>query len=793
MNYNAKEMEQKWQKEWEKNKLYQTKEDNQKPKFYCLEQFPYPSGNLHMGHMRVYSLGDVIARYKRMNGYNVLHPMGWDSFGLPAENAAIKSGVHPAKWTYENIDFMRNQLKTIGVSYDWEKEVTTCSPEYYKFNQWLFLLFYEKGLAYRKKAPVNWCNSCHTVLANEQVKDEKCWRCDNQVVKKELDQWFFKISEYSEQLLAELDQLDGWNDKVKAMQKNWIGKSVGTNIEFCIKDSNEKLTVFTTRPDTIHGITYITLAAEHPMVEKILENHSNKEKIKSFVENIKNKDDRERTSTKTEKEGMFTGNYAIHPITGKEIPIWISNYVLMNVGTGAVMGVPAHDKRDEEFAKKYDLSIEQVIDEQGKLIHSEKWDGLSIEEAQKEINHYLSEHEIGGKTTTYRLRDWLVSRQRYWGTPIPIIYCDQCGIVPEKKENLPLVLPSDVTFDKGVNPLETSETFVHTTCPMCGSQAKRETDTMDTFVDSSWYYLRYTDNQNEEIPFSAEKANQWMEVDEYVGGIEHAILHLLYSRFFTKVLYDEGMVKTKEPFKKLLAQGMVLKDGKKMSKSLGNVISPSEIIDEYGADTCRLFILSAAPPEQDIDWKDSEVKGSYLFLQDLYDLVATSINGEVIKDETKQTKEFRRVIHQTIKKVTEAIEKRKFNTVQSFIRILQNKAEELNIDKHHEVFSEATDAIILLLSPFVPHLTEELWSMKGHTTSVHEETWTSWDEQLLVEEVIELPVQVNGKVRGKIEVTQQENEKSIKEKALAAVEHVTKDQQVKQIRVIPKKIISIVI
>jgi len=624
MSYSTKEIEKKWQQKWEETKLYQTKEDDQKPKFYCLEQFPYPSGNLHMGHMRVYSLGDVIARYKRMKGYNVFHPIGWDSFGLPAENAAIKSGVHPAKWTYENIEVMKNQLKTIGVSYDWEKEVTTCSPDYYQFNQWLFLLFYEKGLAYRKKAPVNWCESCHTTLANEQVINEKCWRCDHEVVKKDLDQWFLKITDYADELLDDLDDLDGWDEKVKTMQRNWIGKSGTTN-------------------------------------------------------------------------------------------------------------------------------------------------------------------------PTYRLHDWLISRQRYWGTPIPIIYCGDCGIVPEKKENLPLVLPMDVEFDKGINPLQTSEDFVSTTCPTCGGKAKRETDTMDTFIDSSWYYLRYTDNQNEHIPFSSEKVNKWMEVDEYVGGIEHAILHLLYSRFFTKVLHDEGMVKTKEPFKKLLAQGMVLKDGKKMSKSLGNVVSPTEIIEEYGADTCRFFILSAAAPDQDFDWKDLEVKGTSLFLQELYSLVKTSVNKDVIKDETTQTKEFRRVIHQTIKKITECIEKRKFNIVQSCIHSLLNKAEELKISPQHEVFSEATDAIILLLAPFVPHLTEELWYMKGHTTSVHEEKWIAWDEELIFENEIELPVQVNGRIRGKIKVKLEENEESIKEKALAAVTHFIKDQQVKQIRVIPKKIISIVI
>ena len=622
--YNFSEIEKKWQKYWEDNKVFKTVEDENKKKFYCLEMFPYPSGKLHMGHVRNYSIGDVVARFKKMDGYNVLHPMGWDSFGLPAENAAIKHGIHPSIWTWDNIAEMRNQLKELGLSYDWDREVATCHEDYYKWMQWIFIQFYNRGLAYKKENPVNWCPSCQTVLANEQVVEGCCERCKSPVGKKNLSQWYFKITDYAERLLDNLDTLDGWPNKVKVMQRNWIGKSIGAEVEFKIKDYDETLTVFTTRVDTIYGTTYMVLAPEYPSVLKMVEGTEYEQPVKEYIEKVEHMNDIERTSTTNEKTGVFIGKYAINPFTKKEIPIYISDYVLMGYGTGAVMGVPAHDQRDFEFATKFGIDIIPVVDPgdpeidlnnlkeacaaEGTLINSGEFNGMNNKEAIGKFIELVEEWGIGKKTTNYRLRDWLISRQRYWGTPIPMIYCEDCGWVPEKEENLPVLLPTDVEFTgKGESPLTTSKVFAHAVCPKCGKPAKREMDTMDTFLDSSWYFLRYCDPKNTEAPFDPAKANYWMSVDQYIGGVEHAILHLMYSRFFQMALYDMGLVDCEEPFKNLLTQGMVNKDGKKMSKSLGNVVSPEEIIKKYGADTARLFILFAAPPDRELDWSDAGV------------------------------------------------------------------------------------------------------------------------------------------------------------------------------------------
>lgn len=818
MEYVAREIEPKWQKHWKETKLYKTDEDPTKPKYYALEQFPYPSGDgLHMGHMRVYSIGDVVARFRRMNGYRVLHPMGADAFGLPAENAAIQRGVNPREWTINNMEKIKREQELVGVSYDWDRYLGSCLPDYYKFTQWLFLLFYERGLAYRKKAFVNWCPECATVLANEQVEDGECWRCGSEVTKKDLEQWFFRITDYSDRLLEGLDRLPKWPDRVKTMQRNWIGKSEGAHVVFTIPELNdEQVTVFTTRPDTLYGVSYMVLAPEHPLVAKLVAGKPQEAEITAFAEQMKKATEIERTSTDTEKVGYFTGAYATHPLTGKQVPIWVANYVLMDYGTGAVMGVPAHDERDFAFAMKYELPIQVVIGpvegnvelplteaytEDGVLVNSGSFDGLANRDALSAIAKHLEEKSLGGSTVNYRLRDWLISRQRYWGTPIPIVYCDDCGVVPVPKDQLPIVLPEDVVFDGKRNPLTTSESFVHTTCPKCGHEhARRETDTMDTFIDSSWYYLRFTDAKNEMLPFAPEKANEWMGVDEYIGGIEHAVLHLLYSRFFTKVLFDAGMVNQDEPFHSLLTQGMVLKDGFKMSKSKGNVVSPLEIIDKYGADTARLFILFAAPPERDLEWSDSGVEGSYRFLNRVWRLVAQNLDlfqQEVAAETTLSTpaKELRRLLHATIKKVSHEIgERNHFNTAVSSVMELVNGMNSYPTDADRAVLKEAVEALVLLLAPFVPHMTEELWSMMGNKDSVHQATWPKVDESALVQDEVEIAVQINGKVRGKIVVPAQADRAAIEEQA---VQHPTiqawiEGKMIRKVIVVPGKLINIV-
>lgn len=814
--YNPHQIEHKWQRIWGERHIYRTVEESDKPKFYTLEQFPYPSGKLHMGHMRVYSIGDVIARFKRMNGYRVLHPMGWDAFGLPAENAAIKNNVHPAKWTMDNIAHMKEQQNQLGVSYDWDREVTTCQPDYYRFTQWLFLLFYERGLAYRKKAAVNWCPGCQTVLANEQVEDGRCWRCDTVVEKKELEQWFFRITEYADRLLHDLDKLDEWPEKVKTMQRNWIGRSEGTNVTFTIPELNDApVTVFTTRPDTLFGVTYMVLAPEHPLVEQVIRGKAQERQIREFIARMRNESEMSRTSADAEKVGYFTGAYAKHPLTGEEVPIWVANYVLMDYGTGAVMGVPAHDERDFAFAKKYHLPIRKVIDrpgdplgeplseayvEDGVLVNSGQFNGMPNRKAIVEISKALESQGKGERTVTYKLRDWLISRQRYWGAPIPIIYCDACGTVPVPKEQLPVLLPEDVTFDGRSNPLTTSPSFVDTTCPRCGQPARRETDTMDTFIDSSWYYLRYTDPHNEEKPFSKEMADKWMQVDEYIGGIEHAILHLLYSRFFTKVLYDAGMVSTDEPFKSLLTQGMVLKDGAKMSKSKGNVVSPDEIIEQYGADTGRLFILFAAPPDRDLEWSDSGVEGSYRFLNRVWRVVGEHKHifedrPQAVPDVDKESKALNRTLHYTIKKVTEDVGTRyNFNTAISAIMELVNAVQSYPQTADRGTLADAIEHIVLLLAPFTPHIAEELWQQIGHRDSVHEQAWPTFDEAALALDEVELAVQVNGKVRDKLTVPVGADNKEVEEMALARskVQQQLNGKTVHKVIVVPKKLVNIV-
>lgn len=621
--YDFKSIEKKWQKAWdEKGQYKMDTRDTSKPKYYCLEMFPYPSGKIHMGHVRNYSIGDVVARFKKMQGYNVLHPMGWDSFGLPAENAAIKNNIHPHVWTMSNIEEMKEQLSMLGLSYDWDKEVATSTPEYYKWTQKIFLEFYKAGLAYKKNSFVNWCPSCETVLANEQVVQGQCERCDSLVEKKELEQWYFKTTEFSEELLADLDGLDGWPEKVRLMQKNWIGKSFGANVTFQIDGSDQEISVYTTRPDTIFGSTFMVLAPESHLARDLVAGTEYEPVLDEFLAKMHTMTQIEREAADLEKEGKFIGKYVINPLTGKKMPIWIANYVLADYGTGAVMGVAAHDDRDNDFAKKYDLEIIPVIDEDDKMINSGQFDGMNKDEAFDKIIEKLEEMGKGNKKTNFRLRDWLISRQRYWGCPIPVIYCPDCGIVPVDEKDLPVLLPTDVEFTgKGESPLASSKTFTECSCPKCGKPARREIDTMDTFVDSSWYYMRYADNMNSDRPFDTDVVNNWLPVDQYIGGVEHAILHLLYARWFTKAFKKLGWTSHDEPFKNLLTQGMVLMDGSKMSKSKGNTVSPVELVEKYGADTARLFILFAAPPERDLEWSEQGVEGCFKFLNRVYRLV----------------------------------------------------------------------------------------------------------------------------------------------------------------------------
>ena len=817
--YNFSEIEKKWQTKWAEGDVFKVTEDPDKEKYYVLEMFPYPSGKLHMGHVRNYSIGDVLARFKKMKGFNVLHPMGWDSFGLPAENAAIKHGVEPSKWTWENIGEMREQLKELGLSYDWDREVATCHPDYYKWMQWIFIQFYKKGLAYKKENPVNWCPSCQTVLANEQVVDGKCERCKTLVGKKDLSQWYFKIADYAERLLDNLEELPGWPNKVKLMQKNWIGKSIGAEVTFEIDGFDKGLDVFTTRPDTLYGVTYMVMAPEHPYLKELVAGSEYEEPVNAYVDKVQHMSDIERTSTTNEKTGQFTGRYAINPLTGKKVPIFISDYVLMDYGTGAIMAVPAHDQRDFDFAKKFDLEIIPVVDSddpevdvydlkaafaaEGTMINSEMFNGMNNKEAIEKIIDYLEEKKIGKKSINYKLRDWLISRQRYWGTPIPMIHCDDCGWVPEKEENLPVLLPADVQFTgKGESPLATSKTFVNTTCPVCGKPARRELDTMDTFLDSSWYFLRYCDPKNTEAPFSKEKVDYWMNVDQYIGGVEHAILHLMYARFFQMALYDLGLVSTEEPFKNLLTQGMVIKDGAKMSKSLGNVVSPAEIIDKYGADTARLFILFAAPPERELDWSDKGVEGSFRFINRVYRMVYDFSQNysevpesyEISGDADKNMAYW---LNYAIKKVSDDIGERfNFNTAISTIMELVNEMYRYKEGTVNPgLFGAAIKDLIIMLAPFVPHVTEEMWEHLGYEGSVHDQNWPEYDEKALVKDTVEIVVQVNGKIKEKLDIagglSREEMEKTAMENE--KVKGLIEGKNVVKVIAVPGKLINIVV
>ena len=822
--YAPHDIEAKWQKYWEENKTFKVEMDKDKPKSYVLEMFPYPSGNLHMGHVRNYSIGDVIARFRTMKGFNVLHPMGWDSFGMPAENAAIKHNIPPKKWTLENIANMTRQLKALGLSYDWDREVTTCKEDYYKWTQWFFELFYKRGLAVKKESAVNWCDTCNTVLANEQVIDGKCWRCDHEVVKKDLSQWFFKITDYADELLKDLDLLPGWPERVKTMQHNWIGRSEGLEFSFEIPALNDTVAVYTTRPDTAYGVTFMALAAEHPLIKKICENNPKGDEINAFCERVRNQSEIERTSSESEKEGVFTGVYCINPFTGRKVEIWVTNYVLYDYGTGAVMGVPTGDQRDWMFADKYgiekivticpigkELKLEEMTcayeEKEGMLVNSGEFTGMEMHKAMSAIMDKAEAEGFGKRRVNYRLRDWLISRQRYWGAPIPIIYCPHCGEVLVPEDQLPVRLPEDVSFTAGAkSPLATSEEFVHCKCPKCGADATRETDTMDTFLCSSWYYLRYTDAHNDKMPFDKELNNYWGPVDQYIGGIEHAILHLLYSRFFVKVLRDAGLVDYDEPFSNLLTQGMVIKDGAKMSKSLGNVVSPEEILSKYGADTARLFILFAAPPERELEWSDQGVEGSFRFLNRIWRIVqafeavlAQKVTEYDHSNLSEADKDLRRVLHSSIKKVTNDIETRfNFNTAISTMMELVNALyayKEAAKEPNSGLIYEAISDLIKMMSPFVPHITEELWrGAIDANSSVHEQSWPECDEEALKVDNVEIVLQVNGKVRGRLTVPAEATKEELEKIAMADanVQAHIGDATVRKVICVPDRLVNIV-
>ena len=829
--YDFKSIEVKWQNYWEENKSFKAERDSSKKKYYLLEMFPYPSGRIHMGHVRNYGIGDAIARFMRMKGFNVLHPIGWDAFGLPAENAAIQNKSHPAQWTEDNIAAMQVQLRSLGLSYDWDREIATCRPEYYRWSQWCFLKFYEKGLVYRKKSQVNWCNTCNTVLANEQVIDGCCWRCDGEVEDRFQEGWFFKITDYADRLLEGCDRLSGkWPEQVLTMQSNWIGKSHGAEVDFKIKGKNEVIRVFTTRPDTLYGATFMVLAPEHPLVAKLSLGTKQEIVVGEFIKKVKQEDKVTRTSETGEKNGVFTGAYAVNPLTGEDIPVWSANFVLMDYGTGAVMSVPAHDQRDLDFARKYDLPVRMVIqptegslDESnvqeafsanGVMVNSGSFNGLSGDEAKKKVCDYLEEIKIGKASVNFRLRDWGVSRQRYWGTPIPIVRCDECGLVPVPEDQLPVQLPLDVDLgNRGQSPLTTLTEFYATQCPSCGKSARRETDTLDTFVCSSWYFNRYTSANNNQFAFDRDDLDYWMPVDQYIGGIEHAILHLLYSRFFHLVFKDLGFTKSDEPFDRLLAQGMVIKDGAKMSKSKGNVVDPDEIIQNYGADTARLFILFAAPPTKDLEWNNQGVEGCYRFLKRVWrifddfldDIKCAGPIPEDYKTDSKELRELRRVTHVTIGRVTDDIQTRmQFNTaisaIMEFVNHLYAFRESWvllkdNSDGARPLVRESFDTLILLLSPFAPHIAEEMRSLLGHKTSIVQVEWPVFNKDLTTTEELLIIVQLNGKVRQRITVSASASQEDIKSLALndSKIKEQTKGQEIKKVIVVPGKLVNIVV
>jgi len=850
--FNPAEIEKKWQAIWEREAAFRADEDSAKEKYYILEMFPYPSGKIHMGHVRNYSIGDVIARFKRMAGFNVLHPMGWDAFGLPAENAAIQNKSHPAKWTYENIDYMRKQLRKMGFSYDWSRELATCHPEYYRWEQLVFIRMFERGLVYKKKSSVNWCGNCQTVLANEQVSsDNLCWRCDQEVMEKELDQWFFKISEYADELLEYTEKLEGWPERVLTMQRNWIGRSDGAEIDFRLDGRDESIKVFTTRPDTLFGATFMSLAPEHPMVAKLSAGTAQEKKVEAFVEAMKSLDRISRTDETKEKEGVFTGGYALNPVNGEHIPVYTANFVLMEYGTGAVMAVPAHDQRDFEFARKYgipvrvvinppgerfeDASMEEAFTEPGVMTNSGEFNGMKSEGAKEAITRHLEKMGCGKKTVNFRLRDWGVSRQRYWGAPIPMINCAGCGTVPVPEEDLPVRLPEDVDFDvKEISPLAGIETFINTKCHLCGGEAKREADTMDTFVESSWYYARFASPRYAKGPLDREKTDYWLPVDQYIGGIEHAVMHLLYARFFHKVLRDLGMVSGDEPFKNLLTQGMVcmesqqckehgwlspeeVTDGncskcgsrvvrgrtEKMSKSKKNTIDPDHLIEYYGADTARLFSLFASPPEKDLEWNEAGVEGAYRFLgrvwrmvYDRLDILGVQNSSGVVRADGT-AKVLRRKTHQAIKKVTEDLGERfHLNTAISAVMELVNsiylfkpKSEE---DRH--VLAESVETVILLISPFVPHISEELWEIIGKKGGVANARWPAFDDEAAAEDEMTVVIQINGKVRGRLVVPAGASDEDLKSAAMkdSKVKSHLDGKEIRKIITVPGRLVNIV-
>ncbi len=819
-NYQPLSIEQEVQQAWQESGAFASPENSPAPKFYCLSMFPYPSGKLHMGHVRNYTIGDVISRYQRMLGKNVMQPMGWDAFGLPAENAAMQHGVHPAEWTYSNIDYMREQLKRLGFGYDWDREIATCDPEYYRWEQWFFLKLLAKGLVYKKTAPVNWCPNDLTVLANEQVIDGCCWRCDTQVERKEISQWFLKITAYADELLADLNLLDGWPEQVKTMQANWIGRSEGVEMAFAVLDSEELVHIYTTRPDTLMGVTYLAIAAEHPLALSAAKNNA---AIADFIQACKLMETSEAALETMEKRGIASGLMAVHPLTGAAVPIWIANFVLMNYGTGAVMSVPAHDQRDFEFAKKYGIAIkhvivaetealtsEQVIDgcehaftAKGVLIDSAQFTGLTSAQAFIAIAETLEQTGQGQRKVNFRLRDWGVSRQRYWGAPIPIVYCDDCGTVPVPEHELPVQLPKDVVLDGSQSPLVAHPTFSKTNCPQCGKTAQRETDTFDTFMESSWYFARFACHDATQMLDA--RVNEWLPVDYYIGGIEHAILHLLYSRFYTKLLRDEGLLVADEPFKKLLTQGMVLKDGSKMSKSKGNTVDPQGLIDQYGADTVRLFMMFAAPPEQSLEWSDSGVEGAHRFLKRLWRQVylhvqATGVNHRVLNKAllTPEQAAVRRQLHQTIQKVSHDMGVRTiFNTAIAANMELINTLSKFNDDSDnaYAVRQEVLEAIVLMLAPMVPHICQQLWLELGHQEVATTLRWPEVDDTALLQDSLELMVQINGKLRSKISVLATATAAEIEAFALADEQVIRFIDQhvVKKVIVVPNKLVNIVI
>jgi leucyl-tRNA synthetase len=845
-SYNPQQIEEKWQRIWEEKKLYEVSEDPKKKKFYVLEMFPYPSGRIHMGHVRNYTIGDVIARYKRTRGFNILHPIGWDAFGLPAENAAIQRGVHPAKWTNENIFQMKGQLKRLGFSYDWTREIATCDPSYYKWEQMVFTRMFKRGLVYKKSSVVNWCPSCETVLANEQVvvsgaqlapdvnkEIGRCWRCKSEVQLKEMDGWFFKITEYTEELLECLEKLkDGWPERVLAMQKNWIGKSTGAEIDFPLEeaiDGDASLRIFTTRPDTVFGVTFMCIAPEHPLAEKLVNGKEKEVEALEFMNRVKKQSDVERVAEGTKKEGVFTGSYCINPFSGERVPIYIANFVLMEYGTGIIMCVPAHDQRDFEFAKEYGLSIKVVIqpvdnvgavhelplqpedirgayEEPGVMANSGEFSGLPSEVGKEKVIEYVESKGFGKRKVNYRLRDWGISRQRYWGAPIPIVYCDTCGAVPVPDEELPVELPLDVEFTgKGGSPLAKLESFIKTKCPHYGEDARRETDTMDTFVDSSWYFLRYASPDFDEGMFEEEKVKYWLPVDQYIGGIEHAILHLLYSRFYTKVLRDLGMCTLDEPFSNLLTQGMVIKDGAKMSKSLGNIVDPDDMIQKFGADTVRVFMLFAAPVQKDLDWSDEGIEGAYRFLNRVWRLVSDVFPRiESLKNTkpdlgqiTEPAKELLIKVHKTIKKVTDDLERFQFNTAIAAIMELLNETSRFKADRRYDiaVLREAVETMVRLLYPIAPHIGEELWQSLGYEETLVDRAWMEWEREIVESAAITVVLQVNGKVRSQVIMDSDSDQEEMKQAALSdeKVKNYIAGKEIKKVIVVPRKLVNIVV